>query len=340
MRFFPEFGDDFLRLLESLEGKRIAVLGHLRPDADCLGSQVALCRLLMERGIEAVCVNFHPVPRALRLMVGDTPFFLADDFDAEGWTAVTVDCADIIRIGDYLREKFPHIYANIDHHISNPAYAERNLIDPTAAATGEVLAGLMFDLGLPVDVVSAQAMYVAIATDTGMFRYESITPRVFEIAAELLRRGASPSLTASWLFENEPFGKIELLRLFLESVQKSCDGRLCYGVLPLGCFSETGTTKEDAEGFVDYTRDVAGVDIGLVLEEYEPGKTKGSFRANSSGLRVDLLAIELGGGGHATAAGFNQPLSLKEFLPKVEAAVAEHLKQYDAGALLPVATST
>lgn len=340
MSFFAEFGNDFLELLDSLKGKRVAILGHLRPDADCLGSQVSLCRLLLAREIEAVCVNYHPVPRALQPMIGDTPFFRAAEFDEEGWTAVTVDCADIVRIGEDLRQKFPVIFANIDHHISNPAYATNNLIDATAAATGEILAGLMFDLDLPVDAVSAQALYVAIATDTGMFRYESTTSRVFDICAELVKLGASPSLASSWLFENEPYGKIKLLRLFLDSVKRDCGGRLCYGVLPLGCFEETKTTKEDAEGFVDYTRDVAGVDIGLILEEYESGKTKGSFRANNSAYRVDLLAIELGGGGHASAAGFNQPLSLDEFLPIVQAAVAEHLNRFDAGELNPVSLST
>lgn len=322
------FGEDALRFaarIEQLAGQPIAILGHLRPDADCIGSQVALCRQLLARGEKAVCVNQHPIPRALREMVADTPFTLASNFQAEGWTAVTVDCADRIRIGEMLQRSFPEIAYNIDHHISNTAYGQENLIVANAAATGEILAGLFFDLGWPVDAVSAQALYTAIATDTGMFRYENTRARVFDVCAQLMRCGATAARTSSWLFDNEPFGKRLLLRHFLESLKLECGGRLCYGTLPLGCFEETGTDKEDAEGFVDYARDVEGVEIGLLLEEYEPGKTKGSLRAINPEVRVDLLARQLGGGGHAAAAGFNQPLSLEAILPRVLETVATHL---------------
>lgn len=324
MSFFPEYTPQFAELVGGLTGKRIAVLGHLRPDADCVGSQVALCRLLLANGIEATCVNWHPIPRILTQMVGDTPFANTQMFDPSGWTPVAVDCADGIRFGEDVGRMFPEIHANIDHHISNTAYSKNNLIDPTAAATGEMLAGMLMDLEWPLDGVTAQALYTAIATDTGMFRYETTSPRVFEICAELMRRGARPAITSQWLYENEPFEKIELLREFLESLTVTLDGRLCYGVLPLGCFERTGTNKEDAEGFVDYARDVAGVEIGLLLEEYEAGKTKGSLRAVTPKLRVDKLARKLGGGGHAAAAGFNQPKPLDAFLPEVLEATKAH----------------
>ncbi len=324
---------DFVELLEALAGKHVAVLGHLRPDADCIGSQVALCRALNACGIEAVCLNKHDTPRVLLPFVADTPWATPDSFDADGWTAVAVDCADPTRFGPEVNALFPEFFANIDHHRSNPGYAKVNLIDAHSAATGEMLTGLFLDAGIDIDAVSAQALYAAMATDTGQFRYAATSPRVFELCAELLRRGASPALASEHLFENDPFAKLDLLRRFLDTVKLEFDGRLCYGVLPYGIFEETGTLKEDAEGFVDYCRDIAGVDIALLLEEYEPGRTKGSLRAKTATMHVDLLAKKLNGGGHAAAAGFNinEPMASVEAITL--AAIKEHLATYDAGKL-------
>lgn len=332
MSYYPEaIGHAFRELLDSLTGQRVAILGHLRPDADCIGSQVALCRILNDRGVEALCLNHHPTPRVLEHFSEGIPWATPSDFDPTGWTAVAVDCADPTRFGPEVQMLFPEYLANIDHHRSNPGYARHNLIDPHSAATGEMLAGLLCDSGLRIDAVTAQALYVAMATDTGQFRYATTTPRVFELCAELLRLGASPALASAHLFENEPFAKIDLLRRFLESLTLELDGRVCIGTLPYGIFEETNTLKEDAEGFVDYCRDIAGVDIGLLLEEYEPGRTKGSLRAKTATLHMDALARQLNGGGHAAAAGFNINEPLDAVRTQVLAAIEAHLKACDSG---------
>lgn len=328
--FDSEMLVDFVELLEALDGKRVAILGHLRPDADCIGSQIALCRILNAHGIEAVCLNHHTTPRVLQPFVADTPWAKPEGFDAQGWTAVAVDCADPTRFGPEVRALFPEIFANIDHHRSNPGYAKVNIIDAHSAATGEMLTGLFLDAGITIDDVTAQALYAGMATDTGQFRYAATSPRVFELCAELLRRGASPALASEHLFENDPFTKLDLLRHFLDTVKLVQGGRVCYGVLPYGIFEQTGTLKEDAEGFVDYCRDIAGVDIALLLEEYEPGRTKGSIRAKTAAMHVDTLAKKLNGGGHAAAAGFNinEPMATVE--AQALAAIVEHLQKYDA----------
>lgn len=324
--WYPQLAKPFAQLLHDLRGHCVAILGHLRPDPDCIGSQIGLCRTLRHLGIEALCLNWHPVPRILQAFTADTPFAEAQSFDPTGWTAVAVDCADNIRFGDAINTLFPRIFANIDHHISNTAYAQHNLIDPDSAATGEMLTGLLLDNQLPIDPVSAQALYTAIVTDTGMFRYPSTSPRVFSLCAELLRLGASPATTSGQLYENEPRAKLRLLSSFLNSLRYELGGRLCIGSLPLEAFTESGATKEDAEGFVDYARDIEGVQIGLLLEEYEPGKTKGSLRAKDPSLRMDQLAAQLGGGGHAAAAGFNQPLPLPDLLNLTLQTTEKHLR--------------
>ena len=194
--FFPEESSRFAAAIEQLKGKKVAVCGHLRPDGDCIGSIVAVVRVLKTLGIEAVGLNRDEVPATLKAFVGDTPFMLASDFQPDGHVAVTVDCADQKRIGERLNELFPEVVLNVDHHISNKAYAQQNLIIATASATAEILAGFYMDLGYEIDAITAQALYVGIATDTGQFRFPSTTPETFEIARRLCECGAKPSVAA------------------------------------------------------------------------------------------------------------------------------------------------
>lgn len=333
--FFPGFAETFADLLSSLRNQRVAVIGHLRPDGDCIGSQVALCRVLRAQGIEAVCVNADPVPRRLSFLLDDTPFeegqaFLDRGAESGNWRSVYVDCADHGRAGKGLGVFFPRPAGNVDHHISNQGYAERNLIDGAAAATAELLAGLFYDAGLPVDPVAALGLYAGVATDTGQFRFPSTTQRVFELTGRLIADGADPALAAFQLYERESFGKMELLGRFLESFRRECDGRACVGTLRAKDFTETGATSEDTEGLVDYARSIEGVDIGLLLEE-RPDGMKASLRSKDPVFRVDQIATQFAGGGHACAAGLNSPRTVDEIYPELIAAVSRQITAVTAG---------
>jgi phosphoesterase RecJ-like protein len=331
--FFPQLKDGFAALLESCAGRRIAVVGHARPDGDCIGSQVGLCRALRSSGIDATCVNADRVPRRLGFIVGDTPFALGRDFAPEGATApdhgaIFVDCADHSRVGDRLGAVFPRPMASIDHHISNDAFAAVNLVDHYAAATTEIIAGMLIDAGIGFDAVTAQALYAGIATDTGQFRFPSTTHRVFEITGHLIDAGADPAAASNQLYEQESFAKLELLARFLASFRLECGGRVCAGFLRGSDFAETGANGEDTEGMVDYARAIEGVEIGLLFEDRDNG-TKVSLRAKSPAHRVDQVAAAFGGGGHACAAGLNAPEAAAELFPRVIAAVASQLARVD-----------
>jgi len=330
--YFLEESTTFARNIELLRGHRVAVLGHRRPDGDCIGSQVALTRVLNATGIEALAVNIDPVPRTLKAFVGDTPFFLAADLPAGEFLAVSVDCADHARVGGSVRDRFPNVLLNIDHHVSNTLYAEENIILPEACATGEILAGLFFDNELAVDSVAAEALYLGIATDTGQFCYSGTTASVFDICKRLCELGASPSRTAHELYEKEKPGRIQLLQRFLASFRMEHGNRVCIGSITDDFYEETGTTPEDAENFVDYSRSLDGVEIGSLLEERN-GQLKGSLRAKEHRYRVDLLAKQFSGGGHACAAGFNVERKLEDFYPEFVTAIGEHLRQVDTGGL-------
>jgi bifunctional oligoribonuclease and PAP phosphatase NrnA len=304
-KFFPALSEKFPQVLSALTGRRLAVVGHARPDGDCIGSQVALARMLRALGHEVICVNTDTVPRRLQYLVGDLKFVRPHDVPAtDDRLSLWVDCADHLRAGDKARERFPAPFLNIDHHLSNNGYAEHNILDAEAAAAAEILAGIFLDNRLPVDALTAKALFAGIMTDTGQFRFNSTTRRTFLITAELVARGANPAEAGGEIYERESFGKLKLLQHFLASLQLHCDGIVCVGSLPEGIFGETGTNAEDTEGLVDYARAIDGVEIGVLIEE-RPGALKASLRCKNPLYRVDQVAAKFGGGGHACAAGLN-----------------------------------
>lgn len=329
MIYYPQFQAEFGRLLGRLAGQRVAVIGHQRPDGDCIGSQVAVCRVLRQLGADALCLNPDPVPRRLRFLVGDTPFFRRDEIRHDDRLAVFVDCADHERAGEKVKAQHPQPLACIDHHRSNGGFAEFNFVDPDSAAAAEMIAGLMLDAGRELDAVTAQALFTGIMTDTGQFRFASTSQRVFHLSAELLARGASPSDAGRELYENESVGRMKLLTRFLESLRLECGGRVCIGVLPNGVFEEVGATVEDTEGLVDYARSMEGVEVGVLIEE-RPGVIKASLRSKHSAYRMDTIASQFNGGGHASAAGLNYRDSLANFYPRLVAILAGRIAEIDA----------
>jgi len=123
-KIYPGFAERFRALLAALGGRRLAVVGHARPDGDCIGSQIALARVLRARGHDVVCANPDPVPRRLQFLAREEPFFRADTLPPGDYAALYVDCADQERAGEKLRTRFPSAFANLDHHVSNTGYAK------------------------------------------------------------------------------------------------------------------------------------------------------------------------------------------------------------------------
>ena len=320
----------FAELIRQFEGSSVLVLGHRRPDGDCIGSQVALTRILRAMGTNAIAVNNDPVPRTLQKFVGDTPFTDPQGIEAGDYKIVTVDCADHARVGDELRERFPSVFLNVDHHVSNTKFAEHNFVLSDASATGEILAKFFFDSDLEVDQTTADALYLGICTDTGQFCYSGTNAAVFEVCRKLCESGCNPSMVAHELYEREKPGRIQLLQKFLASFRMEFNDSVCIGSIREDFYQETGTKPEDAENFVDYARSLEGVEIGVLVEDRN-GKLKGSFRAKDKKYRVDLLAKQFSGGGHACAAGFNVDVPFDEFYPNLVNSIGEHLKTAQNG---------
>jgi len=351
--FYPEFSQKFAALLPELRAcGRVVVIGHMRPDGDCIGAQVGLARVLSAAGVrEVMCLNADHVPRRLSFLTAQTPVLHAPEVLAKpdpdfrvgaACAAVFVDCADAARCGAELQAAFPKPFAMVDHHVSNPGFAEHDFLDADSAATSEILAGIFLDLGLPIDAQAAQALYTGIVTDTGQFRFPSTTPRCFAIAGELIARGASPAEIGYELYERESLGRLRLLEAFLKTLRLECGGRFCFGFLPKGIFEATGSTVEDTEGLVDYARSIEGVEIAALIEErqeadYRGGgvKMKASLRAKNPVYRVDKIAAKFGGGGHACAAGLTVEAERDAFCAELLGAVADQLAAVEASGAAP-----
>jgi phosphoesterase RecJ-like protein len=258
-------------------------------------------------------------------------FLRTDDVlaDPQDYAAVFVDAADHARPGDRLKARFPLPVGNLDHHLSNIGYAEFNLVDSGAAATAEIIAGLALDRGLTIDAQAAQGLYAGLVTDTGQFRFASTSRRTFLLAAELLARGAKPPEVGFELYERESMGRMRLLEHYLASLTLECGGRVCMGSLAKGVFEATGTSAEDTEGLVDYARSIDGVEVGVLIEERTDGSVKASLRAKDAIYRMDLIAAEFNGGGHACAAGLNLKRDTENFRERLVAALARRIAAVD-----------
>lgn len=327
--YYPEASKQFKKSLEALRGKKVAVIGHVGPDGDCIGSQVALTTILNEMGIEAVAINGSAVPTNLKGISKDTPFLIGDEFKDGDYVAVTVDCADIKRLGGGLEAHFKDIELNIDHHISNKRFAKTNIVIDSSAAACEILAGLFLDNDIEISPYVANALFTGIATDTGQFRFEATTAKVFEIAKRLVEFGAQPAVVSHQLYDCEKIERISLLKEFLGTFKIELNGKVCIGNITDEMYKKTGAIKEHTEGFVDYTRSIDGVVIGALLEERADGFIKGSLRAKKSKYRVDLLAAEFNGGGHTCAAGLKVEGNLVDFYPKFLSAIEKHLNKIE-----------
>ena len=310
------------------EHQRFAILGHVRPDGDALGSQLALALSLQQLGKEVRAWNedgmlekYSFLPRAELLT---KPPSAAEDVDV----AIALDTAIQNRLGTALAAvRSTKIWINIDHHPSNPGYGDLVIVDQHAPATGEIIFGLIKSQGLPFDHDIAENLFAAISTDTGSFQYAKTSARTFEIAAELVRTGGlDVGQLSQQLYENYPRRRLELLRELLRSMRFIEGGRAASFSLSLKTAAELGVLPEDNEGLIDHLRSIRGVIVAVFFEELADGKVRVSMRSKSDAVDVCAICQKFGGGGHTAAAGARVRGTLTEVEEKVLEEIREVLK--------------
>ena len=309
-------------LLASSE--RIILLSHHNPDGDTLGSMLALWHHLSPgRKVRMACSD--PVPELYRFLPGWEEVLTNEEALAKKETydlAVAVDASDLGRLGPGGGQLIARaqVVVSIAHHATGEPFGNPAWIDPDAAATGELVWALLRDC-LTEEI--ATALYTAIITDCGSFRYANTTAQTLTIAGKLVEAGADPHLIATRVFETRSFASLKLLERALGTLEVDGTGQLGWMELTEEMFQATGATQEAGEGFVNYVRMIEGVRLAILFRE-NSGKVRVSLRA----LDVDVgkLAATFGGGGHVRAAGCELAMPLADAKEQVLARAREFLE--------------
>jgi phosphoesterase RecJ-like protein len=297
------------------------VVTHENPDGDALGSMLAMTTALGQLGKDAVMyLGNTPLPREYAFMQFDgVARELPADFDER--TLVAVDCAKAERIApDAALVERAAVVVDIDHHHDNTRFGNVNLIVPDASSTGEVLRDVFRVLGVEVTPDIAEALYIALVTDTGRFQYSNTTPKALRLAAELVEAGADVHEVFQQVYESVEFAKLKLLARALERARVLEGGRIVLSYLVRTDFAEVGAAEPYSEGIIDYLRAVEGSELAVLIREppRDEGPTRRvSLRASVDELDASAIARLFGGGGHRQAAGFSSEASVDEIVERI-----------------------
>jgi phosphoesterase RecJ-like protein len=296
---------------------RFLLVTHENPDGDALGSLLATKLALDQLGKDSVMYLYGdaPLPKEYGFMelsgIRREP-----PPDAAERTLVAVDCANETRMGPDLTllEDAP-LTLDIDHHHDNSRFGDVNLVVGDASSTGEVLRDVFAELGVELTPEIAEALYIAVVTDTGRFQYGNTTPKALRLAAELVEAGADVHRVFQGVYESVEFAKLKLLGRALERAQVYEGGRLVVSYLLRTDFTDLNVAEAFSEGIIDYLRAVEGAEMAALIRE--PPRREGpprriSLRASNDELDVSAIARKSGGGGHRQAAGFSSDASVEE----------------------------
>lgn len=299
--------------------EKVLIIGHQRPDGDCIGAGLALMRLCEKYGKACNFVFDSPAPAHFSFMAGyekaDVQTMRAFD------TVICVDCADSFRTGKYYGYvKDAACSVNIDHHKTNNRFADENIVVPEASSTCEVL----FDLLAPLDEIDdyiAYMLFVGLSTDTGHFMHSNTTAKVFEMAAALLKYNIDANEIAGHIYKNATREKTALIARAIESMRFFAEERICVISIFESDLTACGCVLADTEGLIDYAMMIGKTEVGVCLTEQPSPQFKVSYR--SKGLDVAAAAGVFGGGGHKLAAGCTVSGKYEDVVRKVVKSVTD-----------------
>ncbi len=285
--------------------QRIAVVSHVRPDGDAVGSLLGLVLSLRALGKEVIALLEDGVPQHLAFLPGTDTVIQPGAALLNVDLAIALDTATHERIGEKckaLLDPAP-LLVNIDHHPTNPAYGQLNFIDSASPATGQIIYNLLSEHGLPIDDAIRQNLFVAISTDTGSFQYSSTNARTHRIVAEMLDAGLNTARLAQLVYQSYPLRRLELMRAMLNEMQFRAEGRIVSWQLTQQLMDKIAMQPGDTEGLNDTLRMIDSVVSCVIFEETHDGKVRASARSKDSRVNVSDVCAQFGGGGHHMAAG-------------------------------------
>src|SRR5947208_8683450 len=296
---------------------RFLLVTHENPDGDALGSILALKLALDQLGKDSVMYLYGEAPLPVEysfMPLAELRRRLPDDWRER--VLIAVDCANESRIGPEPEplEGAP-LALDIDHHHDNTRFGNVNLVVPNASSTGEVLRDVFAELGVELTPEIAEALYIALVTDTGRFQYANTTPKALRLAAELVEAGADVHRIFQGVYESVQFAKLKLLARALDRAQVYEGGAIVVSYLLRTDFTDVGAAEPYSEGIIDYLRAVEGAEMAVLIREppRQDGPTRRvSLRASIDELDVSAIARKSGGGGHRQAAGFSSEASIED----------------------------
>jgi phosphoesterase RecJ-like protein len=305
MTAYPKIID---RILETIrEHKTFCVVGHVRPDGDCVGSQLALTIALRNEGKHVDCWNEDRIPHKYKFLDADGLFEKprpGKHFDC----VIAADCASFQRLGTAGKYSLDRkVLINIDHHESNPRYGDINWVSAREPSCGELIFRLLKAARWPITKPIADNLFAAVSTDTGSFQYPTTRPGTFHTGAELVTRGADLAKVCDEVYQSYPLSRARLLRHLYNKFKLTDNDRIAYLWLKKADFTRTGAESNDTEGLIDHIRAIKPVVVACVFEEIEPELTRISLRSKSPKVNVNEVAAQFGGGGHLAAAGARIP---------------------------------
>lgn len=311
--------------------RNILLTTHVRPDGDALGSELAMARLLEQKGKSVEILNSSPTPPRYRFMDPDGTLF---NWIGQGtpWPAREPDLFIVLDTGtwsqlaglaDYVRQlTIPKVV--IDHHKSQDDLGALRLVDASAAASGILVYRAYEALGGTISAEAAQAMFIAIAMDTGWMRHPNASGEVFTTLARLVDAGAQPHRVYRELFERNRLQRLQLMRALYDHIELRSDGRLAIASVRWHEIMDVGAHPMETEDFINELMSLDGVEVAALFIGQAEGGTKVSFRSRC-GFDCSRFAERFGGGGHAAAAGASFADPPESVLPKVSAQLEEEL---------------
>ncbi|MBE5812830.1 MAG: bifunctional oligoribonuclease/PAP phosphatase NrnA [Clostridiales bacterium] len=281
----------------------IAVFVHTNPDGDAVGSIVAFSTALKNMG-KNVDVFIENKPEYLSFIIDDSIKLYSElDFDKKYDLCVALDCGDKERIGDAAKVfDNAEFTIELDHHKTNDNYANLSYVDATASATGEIIYELLKIMKVKITKEIAEALYIAIISDTGMFKHQNTTSKTFEIASKLVAYGIDISTITHKLFYENSFERTKCLGDVLNTLETYLDGKVGILYLTREMMQKYDLKETELDGFVEYARNIKGVEIGIFIKQKTDTEYKVSLRANSD-ADMSKIAEKFNGGGHKGAAG-------------------------------------
>lgn len=301
MKVHPKVVD---RILDAVKGSEsFCIVGHIRPDGDCIGSQLGLSMALINAGKKVTCWNQDTVPAKLAFL--DSKKLIEKPEKGRAFDCViATDCASLERLGtaaECIDDR--KIFINIDHHASNTRYAEINWVSPREPSTGELIFRLLKAANWPITPAISDCLFTAVSTDTGSFQYPTTRPATYHVAGELVKRGANLAKICDEVYQSYPLARVRLLRHVYNKFRLTHNNQIAYFWLKKSDYTRTGSDPSDSEGLIDHIRDIEPVVIACMFEEVDPVLTRISLRSKSAKVDVNKVAQMFGGGGHPAAAG-------------------------------------